>query len=87
MNKVKKSSIILIDIIRMFSFFFRYLFLNKIYFSWEDTTKTTQATTVPPGATKPVTTTWEQHWSKLDDGSGRLVLFFLQLLFSNKFFF
>jgi len=23
-------------------------------------------------ATKPVTTTWEQHWSKLDDGSGRV---------------
>jgi hypothetical protein len=31
--------------------------------------------TTPSGVTKPVTTTWEQHWTKLDDGSGRFVLF------------
>jgi len=45
--------------------------LNK-YYNWEDTTKTTSKTIVPPGSTKPVTTTWEQHWTKLDDGSGRV---------------
>jgi len=45
--------------------------LNR-YYDWEDTTKTTSTTTVPPGSTKPVTSTWEQHWSKLDDGSGRV---------------
>jgi len=42
------------------------------YYNWEDTTKSTATTIVPPGSTKPVTTTWEQHWSKLDDGSGRV---------------
>jgi hypothetical protein len=42
-------------------------------FSLEDTKKTTSTTTTPPGSTKPVTTTWEQHWTKLDDGSGRFV--------------
>ena len=45
--------------------------LNR-YYTHEDTTKTTTSTTTPLGATKPVTTTWEQHWSKLDDGSGRV---------------
>jgi len=45
--------------------------LNRFY-NWEDTTKTTSATTTPVGSTKPVTTTWEQHWTKLDDGSGRV---------------
>jgi len=44
----------------------------KRYYTWEDTKKTTTKTTVPPGETKPVTTTWEQHWTKLDDGSGRV---------------
>jgi len=42
------------------------------YYNWEDTTKTTSTTSTPPGATKPLTTTWEQHWTKLDDGSGRV---------------
>jgi len=43
-----------------------------IFFSsWEDTTKTTSTTTTPNGSSKPLTTTWEQHWSRLDDGSGR----------------
>ncbi|CAF0868934.1 unnamed protein product [Rotaria sordida] len=42
------------------------------YYTYEDTTKTTTTTTTPSGATKPVTTTWEQHWTKLDDGSGRV---------------
>jgi len=45
--------------------------LNRFY-NWEDTTKTTTTTTVPSGSSKPVSTTWEQHWSKLDDGSGRV---------------
>jgi Ca2+-binding EF-hand superfamily protein len=45
--------------------------LNKFY-NWEDTTKTTTTTAKPHGAGKPVTTTWEQHWTKLDDGSGRV---------------
>jgi len=45
--------------------------LNRFY-NWEDTTKTTSTTATPVGATKSVTTTWEQHWSKLDDGSGRV---------------
>jgi len=45
--------------------------LNRFY-NWEDTTKTTSTTTIPAGASKPVTSTWEQHWSKLDDGSGRV---------------
>jgi len=45
--------------------------LNKFY-NWEDKTVTTSSTTTPHGAMKPVTTTWEQHWSKLDDGSGRV---------------
>ncbi|CAF3518906.1 unnamed protein product [Rotaria sp. Silwood1] len=45
--------------------------LNR-YYTYEDTTKTTSKTTVPPGSTAPVTTTWEQHWTKLDDGSGRV---------------
>jgi hypothetical protein len=45
--------------------------LNRFY-TWEDTTKSTSATATPHGATKPVTTTWEQHWTKLDDGSGRV---------------
>lgn len=40
-------------------------------FSFEDTTKTTTTTTTPVGSSKPITTTWEQHWTKLDDGSGR----------------
>ncbi len=42
--------------------------------SWEDTTKTTSTKTLPANGSKPVTTTWEQHWTKLDDGSGRYVL-------------
>jgi len=42
------------------------------YYNWEDTKKTTSTTITPPGSSKPVTTTWEQHWSKLDDGSGRV---------------
>jgi hypothetical protein len=55
------------------------IFINKIpfffsSFSWKDTTKTTSTTTTPVGSSKPVTTTWEQHWTKLDDGSGRYVL-------------
>jgi hypothetical protein len=45
--------------------------LNRFY-DWEDTTKTTSTTTTPAGLSKPVTTTWEQHWTKLDDGSGRV---------------
>jgi len=45
--------------------------LNR-YYTCEDTTKATTTTTIPPGATQPVTTTWEQHWTKLDDGSGRV---------------
>jgi len=45
--------------------------LNRFY-NWEDTTKTTSTTTMPAGSSKPVTSTWEQHWSKLDDGSGRV---------------
>jgi len=45
--------------------------LNRFY-TWEDKTKTTSTTTTPPGSTKPITTTWEQHWTKLDDGSGRV---------------
>jgi len=45
--------------------------LNRFY-NWEDTTKTVSATTKPVGSSKPVTTTWEQHWTKLDDGSGRV---------------
>jgi len=45
--------------------------LNRFY-NWEDTTKSTTTTTVPSGSSKPVSTTWEQHWSKLDDGSGRV---------------
>jgi len=45
--------------------------LNRFY-NWEDTTKTTSTTTIPAGSSKPVTSTWEQHWSKLDDGSGRV---------------
>ena len=49
-------------------------FTSSSSFSWEDTTKTTSTTAVPTGSSKPVTTTWEQHWTKLDDGSGRYVL-------------
>jgi len=45
--------------------------LNRFY-NWQDVTKTTSTTATPVGAAKPVTTTWEQHWSKLDDGSGRV---------------
>jgi len=45
--------------------------LNRFY-NYQDTTKTTSTTTTPSGASKPVTTTWEQHWTKLDDGSGRV---------------
>jgi hypothetical protein len=45
--------------------------LNR-YYDWKDTTKTTSTTTTPVGSSKPVTTTWEQHWTKLDDGSGRV---------------
>jgi len=45
--------------------------LNRFY-NWEDKTKTTSTTTTPVGSSKPVTTTWEQHWTKLDDGSGRV---------------
>ncbi|CAF2554601.1 unnamed protein product [Rotaria sp. Silwood2] len=45
--------------------------LNR-YYTYEDTTKTKTTTTTPPGATQPVATTWEQHWTKLDDGSGRV---------------
>jgi hypothetical protein len=48
--------------------------------SWEDTTKSTSSTAVPTGTSKPVTTTWEQHWTKLDDGSGRYVIIFNYLL-------
>ncbi|UJR20735.1 hypothetical protein I4U23_023854 [Adineta vaga] len=43
--------------------------LNR-YYNSEDVIKTT--TTTSAIAPKPVTTTWEQHWSKLDDGSGRV---------------
>jgi hypothetical protein len=42
------------------------------YYIGEDTSNTTTTTTIPAGATKPVTTTWEQHWTKLDDGTGRV---------------
>jgi len=42
------------------------------YYNWQDVTKTTSSTATPPGGSKPVTTTWEQHWTKLDDGSGRV---------------
>jgi Ca2+-binding EF-hand superfamily protein len=45
--------------------------LNRFY-NWEDTTKTTSTTTTPAGSKKPVTKTWEQHWTRLDDGSGRV---------------
>jgi len=45
--------------------------LNRFYNS-QDTTKTTSTTMTPTGGSKPVTTTWEQHWSRLDDGSGRV---------------
>jgi len=45
--------------------------LNRFY-NYQDTTKTTSTTTTPVGVSKPVTTTWEQHWTKLDDGSGRV---------------
>ncbi|CAF2403454.1 unnamed protein product [Rotaria sp. Silwood2] len=45
--------------------------LNR-YFTWNDTKDTTSKTTIPSDETKPVTTTWEQHWTKLDDGSGRV---------------
>jgi len=45
--------------------------LNRFY-NWEDTKKSTSTTVMPSGSTKPVTSTWEQHWSKLDDGSGRV---------------
>jgi hypothetical protein len=51
------------------------VFINEIFFSfsYRDTTKSTSTTTTPVGGSQPVTTTWEQHWSKLDDGSGRYV--------------
>jgi len=42
------------------------------FYNWEDKAVTKSTTTTPPGATKPMTTTWEQHWTKLDDGSGRV---------------
>jgi len=45
--------------------------LHKFY-NWEDTTKTTTTSHMPAGSKKPVSTTWEQHWTKLDDGSGRV---------------
>jgi len=45
--------------------------LNRFY-TWEDTTKSTSTTAAHSGSSKPVTTTWEQHWTKLDDGSGRV---------------
>ncbi|CAF0951848.1 unnamed protein product [Adineta ricciae] len=45
--------------------------LNR-YYTLQDTAKTTSTTTTPADGTKPVTTTWEQHWTKLDDGSGRV---------------
>jgi len=45
--------------------------LNR-YYNWDDATKSTTTTTTPGGHSKPVSTTWEQHWSKLDDGSGRV---------------
>jgi len=45
--------------------------LNR-YYNWQDTAKTTSTTTTPVGSSKPVTTSWEQHWTKLDDGSGRV---------------
>jgi len=73
-NKVNKSSTVLIDTTSKFIFL---SLLDDIYFrlirSWEDTKKTTSTTTTPAGSNKPVTTTWEQHWTKLDDGSGRYV--------------
>jgi len=40
--------------------------MNKFY-NYED--KTTSVTTTTPGS-KPVT--WQQHWERLDDGSGRV---------------
>jgi len=48
--------------------------INRLngYYAWEDTKKTAATTTTPSGSTKPITTTWEQHWTKLDDGSGRV---------------
>jgi hypothetical protein len=48
--------------------------LNRLnrYYNYRDTTKSTSTTTTPVGGSQPVTTTWEQHWSKLDDGSGRV---------------
>jgi len=45
--------------------------LNRFY-NFQDTTKTTSTKMTPVGCAKPVTTTWEQHWTKLDDGSGRV---------------
>jgi len=42
------------------------------FYNWQDKTVTTSTTSTPPGAMKPLTTTWEQHWTKLDDGSGRV---------------
>ncbi|CAF0793249.1 unnamed protein product [Adineta ricciae] len=46
--------------------------LNR-YYTLQDTAKTTSTTTTTPAdGTKPVTTTWEQHWTKLDDGTGRV---------------
>ncbi|CAF0814276.1 unnamed protein product [Rotaria sordida] len=45
--------------------------LNR-YYDWDDATNTPLTTTVTTTQTKPVTSTWEQHWSKLDDGSGRV---------------
>ena len=73
-NRVNKYSIDSIDTtskcFHLFPFNKR---LSSFLRSWEDTTKTTSTTTTPAGSTKPVTTTWEQHWSRLDDGSGRYV--------------
>lgn len=48
--------------------------LNRLnrYYNWEDKKLSTATTSTPPGAMKPMTTTWEQQWSKLDDGSGRV---------------
>jgi hypothetical protein len=46
---------------------------ETLSFSTEDVAKTTTTTTTPAGATHPVATTWEQHWTKLDDGTGRFV--------------
>lgn len=51
--------------------------IQLYFFSWEDAVQKSSTTNGPAGSAKPVITTWEQHWTKLDDGSGRYV--FIQL--------